>query len=116
MLDPSRVVREVDEGAERLEKAADVFSASVKRFEDAEQDFELAMAIERKKAYFDTDTRTKKPPAEDVRDAMALASVDEGIRLEYAAAKAEKESQKTRFYALQGAVSARQSLLKYLTA
>ena len=109
-FDPGRVMSEVEDGAGRLEKAADTYYAAVKRFEDAEAKYEMAMAIERTKVYEQHDGKI----AADLRNDYALKRLDPEVRTEYAAARADKEALTVRFRALAAAVSARQSLLKAL--
>lgn len=113
-FDPGQVMRDVDNGAARLETASDAYAAIVERFEKAENARDMAVAIERTRIYEQAISEGKKVPAEDLRDAMSLQAIDPEVRNEYAAAKAEKEAQAVRFRALLAAVSARQSLLKAL--
>jgi hypothetical protein len=113
-FDPGQVMSEVEEGAARLEKAADVYSKAVLRFEKAEQDFELEMA----KARLRADGQSAKLPSQDRRQDTALRYVHDlctSVYVEYFAAKADKEAQAVLYRALAASVSARQSLLKALS-
>ncbi|MGH2761417.1 MAG: hypothetical protein ACRDLD_02365 [Thermoleophilaceae bacterium] len=113
-FDPGEVMNAVEDGADRLEKAADAYSDAVKRFEDAQNDYErdfqkqlLVIADRARKA-------GERVPAGDLRSAEAHQKLDSKVYGEYLAAKAEKEALATRYRALAAAVSARQSLLKAL--
>jgi hypothetical protein len=117
-FDPGQVMSEVEDSAGRLEKAADVYSAAVERFEEAEQAYELAMAKARIDADFHISTQTGKHPSQDRRQDQALRAVQREqteTYTEYFAAKADKEAQAVRFRALAASVSARQSLLRALS-
>ena len=109
-FDPGQIMADVENGATRLEKAADVYSKAVERFEEAENVFQMAMAKERTRVFEAHEGKL----AADLRNDYALKAIDTEIRTEYAAAKADKEAQAVRFRALAAAVSARQSLLKAL--
>jgi hypothetical protein len=117
MLDPGAVMNQVDEGADRLEKAADVYSAAVEKFEELENEVELLLAAYRVEEDADFYKKNGKYPSQDRRSDKALLMLDENneqLRVDYAAAKAKKEAQATRFRALTAATTARQSLLKAL--
>jgi hypothetical protein len=106
---------DVEVGAARLEKAADAYSAVVRVYEEAESDYEMAMAAERVRIYEQAKKDGERVPAEDLRESLALHAIPENIRLDYSTARANKESAAVRFRALAAAVSARQSLLKALS-
>jgi hypothetical protein len=118
-FDPGQVMSEVEDSASRLEKAADVYSAAVERFEKAEQEYEFEMAKAR--MYADStsmDPKTGRRPSQERRHDVALTLVQRehsGVYTEYFAAKADKEAQAVRFRALAASVSARQSLLRALS-
>jgi hypothetical protein len=113
-FDPGQVMSDVEEGASRLEKAADVYSKAVLRFETAEEAYELEMA----KARLRADGQADKLPSQDRRQDQALRYVHDlhaDTYVEYFAAKADKEAQAVLYRALSASVSARQSLLKALS-
>jgi hypothetical protein len=115
-FDPGQVMSEVEEGAARLEKAADVYSKAVLRFETAEEAYELEMAKARLRA--DGQGAGGKLPSQDRRQDQALRYVHDlhaDTYVEYFAAKADKEAQAVLYRALSASVSARQSLLKALS-
>jgi hypothetical protein len=117
-FDPGQVLSEVEEGAGRLEKAADVYSKAVLRFENAEQAYELAMAKLRVTVDLESHKDTGKLPSQDRRQDTALtliAAEQPDVYTEYFAAKADKEAQAVLYRALSASVSARQSLLKALS-
>lgn len=112
---PGQIFEEVEQGAQRLEKAADAYYEAVREYEEAENDFEreltkqiIAIVHESKQA------GEKRPPAEDIRKAMALERIPQEVYTRYLTAKANREALKVRYDALKAAVSARQSLLKAL--
>jgi hypothetical protein len=103
----------VERGSERLEAAATKYHDAVKRFEEAEERFELEMA----KARLRADTQGDKLPSQDRRQDQALRYVHdlcESVYVEYFAAKADKEAQAVLYRALSASVNARQSLLRAL--
>jgi hypothetical protein len=109
---------EVEEGAGRLEKAADVYSKAVLRFEKAEEVYERKMAMARVEADMAHERRHNKLPSQERRHDLALHALyetQEGVCVEYFAAKADKEAQAVLYRALSASVSARQSLLKALS-
>jgi hypothetical protein len=117
-FDPGQVMSEVEEGAARLEKAADVYSKAVLRFETAEEAYERHMAHARLSADVAHQREHKKLPSKERRQDLALRVVhadEEGVYVEYFAAKADKEAQAVLYRALSASVSARQSLLKALS-
>jgi hypothetical protein len=117
-FDPGQVMSEVEEGAGRLEKAADVYSKAVLRFEEAEQEYERILAFKRVETDISFEARTGKLPSQERRHDIALRSLHEsepGVYTEYFAAKADKEAQAVLYRALSASVSARQSLLKALS-
>jgi hypothetical protein len=117
-FDPGQVMSEVEEGAGRLENAADVYSKAVLRFEKAEEAYERAIAYLRVEADISFEDKTGKLPSQERRHDLALRSLHEsktGVYSEYFAAKADKEAQAVLYRALSASVSARQSLLKALS-
>jgi hypothetical protein len=117
-FDPGQVMSEVEEGAARLEKAADVYSKAVLRFEKAEEAFERNLAHARVEADIEHESAHNKLPSQERRHDLALRAIYEvqpGIYAEYFAAKADKEAQAVLYRALSASVSARQSLLKALS-
>lgn len=116
-FDPGKTMREVDEGADRMEKAADTLTEAIENYERLEHEYDYQLAIERTKVFHDPEIREaagNKPPAADLRLDFAIQRIDPQLRADYAAAKASKEALMIRFRALEKALSARQSVLKAL--
>lgn len=109
-FDPTTVLYEVDQGADRLEKAVDVLTQAIEAYERVEDEYEMAMAVERTKVFHDDSY--DRPPAADVRNDLALQAIPQDLRVRFSEAKAKRESLTFRYRALAAAVSARQSLLK----
>jgi hypothetical protein len=111
-VDPGIVMQEVEDGAGRLEAAADAMYESTLRYEKAEAAYERATQTEIVRVYHDSKKRGERPPAEDLRKALAHAAIEPGIYEEFLAAKAELAARTSRYRALAASVSARQSLLR----
>jgi hypothetical protein len=114
-VDVGVVMAEVEEGAGRLEKAADVMDAATRRYEQAENAYSRAVEVELVRIHHEAKQAGERPPAEDLRRALAHAAIEDGIYEEYLAAKAELAARTSRYRALSASVSARQSLLKALS-
>lgn len=114
-FDPGTTMDAVDHGADRLEHAADVLYEAIKRFETAEEALEKAEGKELVRIFHEAQEMGDRPPAEDIRKALARGLIDPVVYQEYLEAKVEKEGLGVRFKALTAAVSARQSVLKALS-
>lgn len=117
-FDPGRLMRDVDEGANRLELAAEKLHDATLRFETAEEAYDAAMAKLRLQAdLVHSGQHDGKLPSQDRRQDVALTSLQRDnteVYVEYFAAKAEHEALSVRYRALAAAVSARQSLLRVI--
>lgn len=112
-------MQSVEDGADRLEKAASAYHDAVKRHEEAEEAYEREMAKARIQADHASlnDENIKRLPSKERRQDMALAAVQReqpDVYTAYFAARAQREALAVRYRALAAAVSARQSLLKAL--
>lgn len=111
-LDLGVLEREIEQGAERLELAADRLYDATKRFEDAEAAWDKKRLLEYARLYHEMNG---KVPGEEVRLGLVLElHGDSDEYLEFIAAKAESEALDKRYRALAASVNARQSLLKRL--
>jgi hypothetical protein len=111
-FDPIATLTAVDEGADRLEKAADVVAEAIHRFETAEANYKRAVEKQLLVVHDRAKKAGERTPAEDLRTAMAHNAIDPEVYAEYLQAKAHHESVKAKERLLRAAVSARQSLLK----
>jgi hypothetical protein len=111
-FNPGLTTVKVDEGAERLEKAADQLYDATKRYEDAEAAWDKKRLLEYARLYHQLNG---KVPGEEVRLGLVLElHGDSEEYLEWIAAKAEVEALDKRYRAFAASVSARQSLLKVM--
>lgn len=116
-FDPGRLMADVDDGANRLERAAEALHDSTLRWEQAEEEYEAQMAQSRLQADFRHEDEHGKLPSQDRRQDMAISDMRHqhpAIYLEYFSAKSQHEALQVRYRALAAAVSARQSLLRHL--
>lgn len=118
---PSEVDRgslelQVEDGADRLEEAAETLYKATKRFEEAEAKWDRKRLLEIARIYHDCKNEGDRLPGEDVRTALIMEIHGESPEyLEFIAAKAENEALDKRFRALSASVNARQSVLRRLS-
>lgn len=115
-FNPGQLIADVEEGAARLEDAAEKLHDATERFETAEADYERAMQTQLIVIYHQAKETGERLPAEDIRRALAHQAINSNTYGNYLEAKAEKEALAVKYRALSAAVSARQSLLKALSA
>jgi Asp-tRNA(Asn)/Glu-tRNA(Gln) amidotransferase A subunit family amidase len=110
-FDRGQVEVEVEQGAERLETAAETLYKATVRFEKAEEAWERIALIEEARVAQAIDTYGKT--SERTRRGLVLKAYQSSdVYLEFVAAKAESNALDKRYRALAAAVNARQSLLK----
>lgn len=108
-LDPGALQVAVDEGADRLEAAADALYKATVKAGQAELVFEKARLVAL--ATLHREAESGKLPAQDIRQALIFPRLSSEWD-DYYVAKYELEAVEKRYRALAAAVSARQSLLK----
>lgn len=113
-FDPGALMNAVDEGANRLERASEAYHDAVLRYERSEAAYERAFQKQLIVIHHRAKEAKERPPAEDLRRALAHEAIDGEVYGEYLEAKAQREALAVRYRALAAAVSARQSLLKAL--
>lgn len=116
-FDPGRLIRDVDEGASRLEQAADALDTATRQFEELEEQVDLELAKLRLEADSTHLSEHGKLPSQERRNDIALTALKRDHPVLYSdffAAKATVEALSVRYRSLAAAVSARQSLLRAL--
>jgi hypothetical protein len=114
-LDRGNIEREIEEGADRLERASEKLYQAIQRFERAEEAFDYKMADLRIQADLAHQSEHKKLPSQDRRQDMALTTLrreHEDTYVEFFASKADVEALQARYRALEKSVNARQSVLR----
>jgi len=115
-LDPGAVTAAVDEGATRLERAAESLHAAVLDAEKASQVYDEAYEKELLRIYDEAKKSGERMPAEDVRRALAHHRIESKVYIAHVEAKATLAAQEKLFRGLEKSVSARQSVLKLVGA
>jgi hypothetical protein len=113
-VDVGAVMGAVEEGAARLEAAGDELYKATLRHEDAHNAYERAVEAELVRIHHEAKKAGERPPAEDLRRALAHQAIDDTTYQHYLATRAEVAAKDKLYRALAAAVSARQSLLKGL--
>lgn len=115
MTDPTQALSDVDNGASRLEQAAEVLYKAVLRHEKAENDYERA--VQRQLIVIEDKAKKagERVPAEDLRKARAHDAIDPEVYAEYLESKAHRKALEFKFRGLSSSVSARQTVLKSLS-
>jgi hypothetical protein len=114
-VDPLQVMGEVEEGAGALEKASASMYRATLAFEQAEARLERELQKEIVRIYNDSKRAGERPPAEDLRRALALDALERrepGLYQNFLATKARLAARTSRYRGLAASVSARQSLLR----
>ena len=106
-LDPGAAQVAIDEGADRLEKAADALYDATVKAGNAELEFQRARLM----FLAGLHRKMDRLPAQDIRDALVKEAVGEVWDAFYIA-KYEQEAIEKRYRALAASVNARQSLLR----
>ena len=114
MTDPGELEVTVEEGASRLEAAAEALYHAHRQASEAELAYDKAFEIELLRIYDAAKQAGERMPAEDVRRAIAHRSMGEEAYTRHMKAKGELAGQEKLFKGLSGAVNARQSLLRYV--
>lgn len=107
MRSGSEILRDLDDASRGVQKGSTELSQLITRFGEARMEdgevisgtklrFEVALDEELVRIYEDALSQGKRPPAEDVRGALARSAV----RLKHPQLYAEYEAQKTRIAAL----------------
>lgn len=111
-FDPLAIMKAVDEGAAKLEKAADTIANAVRDAAECEAAYDEAMEKELIRLYDSAKRAGERLPAEDVRTALAHEKVEAGVWAGHLMAKANLAALDKQMKGLSAAVSARQSLLR----
>jgi hypothetical protein len=115
-FDPGATLKAVDDGAERLEKAAESLHAAVLDAEKASQTYDEAYEKELLRIYDEAKKSGERMPAEDVRRALAHHRIESKVYIAHVETKAKLAAQEKLFRGLEKSVSARQSVLKLVGA
>jgi hypothetical protein len=104
----------IEADAHSLDSGGRELATAIKRAVDVTQRYEIAFESELIKIYDTAKRSGERMPAEDVRKAMAHASVDHSVYARFLTSQAEIEALKAWTKTTAAALSARQTLLNVL--
>lgn len=115
-LDVGQLQVDLEQGAERLEKAAEALYGATLAYEKAEEAWERVRLLELANIYEEHERQGKRMPNERVQNGLVLRTfATDEVYITFRETKAAKEALDVRYRALAAATSARQSLLKAMT-
>jgi hypothetical protein len=114
MTDAGALQAAIELGAERLEKAAGAIHHATIEAGEAEHAYEKALEKELLTIYHEAKRAGERMPAEDVRRAIAHEQIEDEVYALHLHKKAHLAAQEKLFKGLQAALSARQSLLRFI--
>lgn len=115
MIDPGTLMAKIEDSAAEIDEAGKLLAAAIHRASEAEIEYEQAKQEELIRLHGEYRLGGKrekeKPPAADLRAAMAHQRIDSAVYGNYLLTKATTEALKARLKSLEASTSARQSLL-----
>jgi hypothetical protein len=114
--DPYTVMGAIDADARSLDHASARLGRVIKELVDTEARYDTAFQSELVRIHHAAKQEGTRPPAEDIRKALAARSVDSTLYGRYLALQAEVEALKQFVRSREAILSARQSLLSALRA
>lgn len=111
-FDPISTMSAVEKGAGRLESIADQIANAVREAAECEAAYDEAMEKALIAIYHHSRSARERPPAEDIRTALAHEQVEAGVYAAHLMSKANLSALDKQMKGLSAAVSARQSLLR----
>jgi len=115
-MDPATLMGQIDANARALDTAGAELGRAIKAMSEAEFAYDEAFESELLRIYHESKEAHERPPAEDVRKAMAHRAIRPTVYAAYLDARAQVDALKAYVRALEASVSARQSLLSALKA
>jgi hypothetical protein len=114
--DPGTVMSQIDADARSLDAASSRLGARIKELVDTEAEYDRSVQSELVRIHHAAKGAGERPPAEDIRKALAAQSVDSALYGRYLALQAEVDALKQYVKSRESILSARQSLLSALRA
>lgn len=115
-MDALELMSQIDEGCTRLDRIGRELADAIQAFATTEREYVIAMEQAKLEILHNSRAKRERPPAEDLRDALAHQQIDPVLYGRWLTGRAEINALRAHARAVEHSLSGRQSLLAAMRA